>query len=81
MVGPAAVEIGREDRRAWGESGSGLGKLEIDSLDRWVRVGASELCLTPLEQNLLYLLAANAGRLLTWETVLLHPPAEPGCSG
>ncbi|HEX8919529.1 MAG TPA: helix-turn-helix domain-containing protein, partial [Chloroflexota bacterium] len=32
--------------------------------------GASDLHLTPLEQNLLYLLAANAGRLLTRDEIL-----------
>src|SRR4029079_4965505 len=39
--------------------------LEIDSLTRHVRAGTTELHLTPLEQILLYLLAANAGHLLT----------------
>jgi two-component system, OmpR family, alkaline phosphatase synthesis response regulator PhoP len=47
-----------------------LGELEIDILDRRVRAGESELHLTPLEQNLLYLLAANAGRLLTRDEIL-----------
>jgi len=47
-----------------------LGELEIDILNRRVRAGASELHLTPLEQNLLYLLAANAGRLLTRDEIL-----------
>ena len=42
-----------------------LGELEIDILNRRVRAGTSELHLTSLEQSLLYLLAANAGRLLT----------------
>jgi len=35
-----------------------------------VRAGTSELHLTGLEQNLLYLLAANAGRLLTRDEIL-----------
>jgi DNA-binding response OmpR family regulator len=35
--------------------------LEIDILNRRVRVGGMELHLTSLEQSLLYLLAANAG--------------------
>lgn len=39
-----------------------LGKLEIDILSRHVHVGTSKLHLSGLEQNLLYLLAANAGR-------------------
>ena len=49
-----------------------LGELEIDILNRHVRVGGHELHLTGLEQNLLYLLAANAGRLLTRDEILDH---------
>jgi DNA-binding response OmpR family regulator len=47
-----------------------LGDLEIDILNRHVRVGETELRLTALEQSLLYLLAANAGRLLTRDEIL-----------
>jgi DNA-binding response OmpR family regulator len=47
-----------------------LGQLEIDILNRTVRVGSSELHLTSLEQSLLYLLAANAGRVVTREEIL-----------
>jgi two-component system KDP operon response regulator KdpE len=47
-----------------------LGELEIDILNRTVRAGTSELQLTPLEQSLLYLLAANAGRVVTREEIL-----------
>ena len=47
-----------------------LGDLEIDILNRTVRVGQSELHLTSLEQSLLYLLAANAGRVVTREEIL-----------
>jgi len=47
-----------------------VGELEIDILNRTVRVGASELHLTSLEQSLLYLLAANAGRVVTREEIL-----------
>jgi len=47
-----------------------LGEPEIDILNRRVRAGSSDLHLTPLEQNLLYLLAANAGRLLTRNEIL-----------
>ncbi len=47
-----------------------LGELEIDILNRKVRAGTSELHLTPVEQTLLYLLAANAGRPLTREEIL-----------
>jgi DNA-binding response OmpR family regulator len=47
-----------------------LGELEIDILQRRVRAGTSELHLTGLEQHLLYLLAAHAGRVLTREEIL-----------
>lgn len=47
-----------------------LGELEIDILHRRVRAGSNELHLTSLEQSLLYLLAANAGRLVTREQIL-----------
>ena len=47
-----------------------LGELEIDILHRTVRAGTSELHLSALEQSLLYLLAANAGRVLTREEIL-----------
>jgi DNA-binding response OmpR family regulator len=47
-----------------------LGDMEIDIMNRRVRVGDTELHLTSLEQSLLYLLAANAGRLLTRDEIL-----------
>jgi len=47
-----------------------VGELEIDILNRRVRAGSAELRLTSLEQSLLYLLAANAGRLVTREEIL-----------
>ncbi len=47
-----------------------LGDLEIDILHRTVRAGTSELHLTALEQSLLYLLAANAGQVMTREEIL-----------
>lgn len=47
-----------------------LGDLEIDILNRRVRAGQRELHLTSLEQSLLYLLAANAGRLMTRDEIL-----------
>jgi DNA-binding response OmpR family regulator len=47
-----------------------LGELEIDILHRSVRAGTSELHLTALEQSLLYLLAANAGRVVAREEIL-----------
>jgi DNA-binding response OmpR family regulator len=47
-----------------------IGDLTIDVLNRKVRAGESELHLTSLEQALLYLLAANAGSVLTREQIL-----------
>ena len=47
-----------------------VGELEIDILSRTVRAGTSELHLTPLEQSLLYLLAANAGRVLSRDEIM-----------
>lgn len=47
-----------------------LGDLEIDILHRSVRSGDTELHLTALEQSLLYLLAANAGRVLSRAEIL-----------
>jgi len=46
-----------------------LGEVEIDLLHRRMRAGASELHLTGLEQSLLYLLAANAGRVFTRDEI------------
>jgi len=47
-----------------------LGDLEIDILNRYVRAGDTALHLTSLEQSLLYLLAANAGHLITRDEIL-----------
>ena len=47
-----------------------LGDLEIDILNRYVRAGSSELHLTGLEQALLYLLAANAGQVVSRDEIL-----------
>ena len=47
-----------------------LGELEINILNRTVHSGTSELQLSSLEQSLLYLLAANAGRVVTREEIL-----------
>ena len=62
-------------RRTYGEVGVfapvlKLGELEIDILNRSVTAGGHQLHLTSLEQNLLYLLAANAGRLLTRDEII-----------
>jgi two-component system KDP operon response regulator KdpE len=47
-----------------------IGDLEIDVLNRKVVAGEHDLHLTSLEQALLYLLAANAGSVLTREQIL-----------
>jgi two-component system response regulator RstA len=47
-----------------------LGELEIDIMKRTVHNGVTELHLTSLEQSLLYLLAANAGRVVTRDEIL-----------
>jgi two-component system, OmpR family, KDP operon response regulator KdpE len=62
-------------RRAVGHPGQlvpslRIGDLEIDVLNRRVLAGDAELHLTSLEQALLYLLAANAGSVLTREQIL-----------
>ena len=47
-----------------------LGDLEIDIVQRRVSAGTSEIHLTGLEQSLLYLLAARAGRVVTRDEIL-----------
>jgi DNA-binding response OmpR family regulator len=47
-----------------------LGELELDILNRRVQVGSDELHLSALEQSLLYILAANAGRLITRDQIM-----------
>ena len=49
-----------------------FGELEIDILHRRVRVDGRDLHLTPLELSLLYLLAANPGRVVTRDEILDH---------
>src|SRR5688500_8273334 len=49
-----------------------FGELEIDILHRRVRVDGRDEHLTPLELSLLYLLAANAGRVVTRDEILDH---------
>jgi DNA-binding response OmpR family regulator len=46
-----------------------LGEIEIDILNRLVRVGTAEVSLTGLEQSLLYLLASNPGQVFTREQI------------
>jgi DNA-binding response OmpR family regulator len=62
-------------RRAYSDVGSltpviKFGDLEIDILNCTVLVGGAALHLTSLEQSLLYLLAAKAGRVVTREEIL-----------
>lgn len=62
-------------RRTHGKAGEliprlRVGDLEIDLLNRKVLAGGYEPHLTSLEQALLYLLAANAGSVLTREQIL-----------
>lgn len=47
-----------------------LGEIEVDIVNRQVRAGHSVVHLTGIEQNLLYLLASRAGRVVTREEVL-----------
>jgi DNA-binding response OmpR family regulator len=47
-----------------------LDGLEVDLIEQRVRVGSRALQLTPIQQTLLYLLAANAGRALSREDLL-----------
>jgi DNA-binding response OmpR family regulator len=47
-----------------------IGDLEVDIINRRVRVGSDEPRLTALEMALLYLLAANQGRILSRDDIL-----------
>jgi DNA-binding response OmpR family regulator len=47
-----------------------LGEIRIDILNREVRAGKSVIHLTAIEQSLLYLLAANAGRVVSRDEIL-----------
>jgi len=47
-----------------------LDGLEVDVVTQKVRVNGDELSLSPIQQALLYLLAANAGRVLSREDIL-----------
>jgi two-component system alkaline phosphatase synthesis response regulator PhoP len=49
-----------------------LGELEINILTRTVRAKGHDVALTPLDQSLLYLLAANAGRVIGRDEILDH---------
>jgi DNA-binding response OmpR family regulator len=47
-----------------------LDGLQVDLIEQRVSVGGRDLQLTPIQQTLLYLLAANAGRALSREDLL-----------
>ena len=47
-----------------------VGELQIDLVDRVVRHGKTTIRLTDIEQALLYLLVANAGKTVTREAIL-----------
>ena len=47
-----------------------LDGLEVDLIEQRVSVGGRQLHLTPIQQTLLYLLAANAGKALSREDLL-----------
>ena len=49
-----------------------VGELEIDLLHRGARVEGRDLHLTGLELSVLWLLAANTGRVLTRDEILDH---------
>lgn len=49
-----------------------LGELEMDALNCRVRVGGRVLRLTALDHGLLYLLAVNAGRVVSRDEILDH---------
>lgn len=62
-------------RRSYGATGELLpvvrvGELELDMLNRCVRVGALETHLTSLELGLLYLLVANEGSVISQGAIL-----------
>lgn len=62
-------------RRAYGQTATGFrplrfGGLEIDLANREVRTNGKDLHLTSLEQALLYLLAANAGSVMSRDAIL-----------
>lgn len=62
-------------RRAYGERipffpTLKIGDVVIDLLHQRIRVGASRLHLTSIEQSLLYLLASNRGRVISREVIL-----------
>jgi DNA-binding response OmpR family regulator len=47
-----------------------LGEIEVDILGRVVRIGASAVHLSSIEQSLLYLLASRSGQVVDRDTIL-----------
>jgi DNA-binding response OmpR family regulator len=47
-----------------------LGEIELDIVNRQVRVGAAAVSLSSIEQSLLYLLASRGGQVVTREEIL-----------
>ena len=71
----SSLALWRSSARPWHRPEFGppmitLGNLELDMMSRRVREGTAELHLTPMEQSLLYLLAASAGEHLTHTQIL-----------
>ncbi len=46
------------------------GQLQVDLLNRWVRVGDQEIHLTPIQYRLLAVLVQHAGKVLTHRQIL-----------
>jgi DNA-binding response OmpR family regulator len=47
-----------------------LDSLEVDLVEQRVRVAGNDLALTPIQQTLLYLLAANSGKVLSRQDLI-----------
>jgi len=73
LVARALAVIGRTYHQAVTVTATiRLGELEVDILHRCARIGTRELHLTSVEQSLLYLLATNAGRVVTRNEIQDH---------
>jgi two-component system KDP operon response regulator KdpE len=46
------------------------GNLQVDLLNRWVRIGDQEIHLTPIQYRLLSALVQNAGKVMTHHQIL-----------
>jgi two-component system KDP operon response regulator KdpE len=63
----------RHSARTPEQDGAGVfstGGLQIDLINRWVRLDGEEVRLTPLQYRLLALLAQHAGKVLTHQQIL-----------